>query len=266
MIAGAHATVGPAAAAPAPHAGRMEGNAEIPERIRQVARDPALASHRRDLARFSAGVFAEVGEGLAVAGNIFGGDRAAGESPWGNGSDEAVAVSVLLRIAGQLVGGAAELLDRERHYAAAALIRQLVEVEYVAWAFESRDRDGERWLRSTRKEREEFFRPARIRAAADGHFRGRDYGDHCELGGHPVPGGALLLGTDASAAGELLLADALGHAGRAWDHIVGWAARMQLHGTLVTARTPEMSQRYHEWKRVDPLAVLPPPPEAPPPS
>lgn len=244
-----------------PDGDAAEGTEEVPELIREAASDPRLVSHRRELAAYSAAVFEAVGKELTVAGQIFGGDRVSGASPWGNGSDESVAVAVLLRIGSQLIGGAADLMTSERHYAAAALIRQLVEVEYLAWAFDTRDRDGERWLRSTRSEREEFFRPAKIRHAAGGHFPGRDYGHHCELGGHPVPGGVLLLGTRAPAAGELMLADALGHAGRVWDHIVAWARRMQLHGTLVAPRTADMSRRYQEWKRADPLACLPPPPD-----
>lgn len=41
----------------------------------------------------------------------------------------------------------------------------LFEVEYLAWAIETRNRDGERWLRSAKKERETFFRPAKLRQA-----------------------------------------------------------------------------------------------------
>ena len=43
----------------------------------------------------------------------------------------------------------------------------------MAWAIETRDRDGERWLRSTKEERENFFRPAKLRQTAEGKFRGR---------------------------------------------------------------------------------------------
>jgi hypothetical protein len=39
------------------------------------------------------------------------------------------------------------------------------------------------------KIREEFFRPANLRKASEGKFRDKDYGFHCELGGHPVPTG-----------------------------------------------------------------------------
>jgi len=65
-------------------------------------------------------------------------------SPFGHGSDEAVAVSLLLRIGSELVSAAADLFSDGRHYAAAALVRQVVEIEYLAWAFETNDKEGKR--------------------------------------------------------------------------------------------------------------------------
>lgn len=238
----------------------MDEVEDTPAAIRIASADPSLASRRGDLARYAADIFDTVGQELHVAGHIIGGDRVSGASRWGHGSDEAVAASVLLRIAAQLVGGSADLFTSGRHYAGAALIRQLVEVEYLAWAFEARDRDGERWLRSNREERESFFAPRKLRAAAGGRFRSRDYGYHCELGGHPVPDGTLLLGAEAALVSQLVLADAL--AGRFWDHMVGWA-RNSMHGTLLLARAHAMAARFGEWKRSDPLAGLPPPPDPP---
>jgi hypothetical protein len=53
-------------------------------------------------------------------------------------------MSVLLRIGSQLISASAELLTEGRPYAGAALPRQIIEIEYLAWAFETRDRDVER--------------------------------------------------------------------------------------------------------------------------
>ncbi|WP_375404639.1 hypothetical protein [uncultured Sphingomonas sp.] len=165
---------------------------------------------------------------------------------------------MLLRIASQLVSASADLIMDGRAYAGSALIRQLVEIEYLAWAFETKDAEAARWLRSTREERQSFFTPAKLRKAAQGRFRGTDYGHHCELGGHPVPGSGVLLNDDASMA-QLMLSDALGHSGRIWDHIVGWA-KTNPYGDAVLRRAPEMLDRYREWKALDPLTELPPPP------
>lgn len=86
---------------------------------------------RLSLANFTAKTFLEAGEQLYFFGDVIGSDRISGSSPFGHRSDETVAVSLLLRIASQLVSASTDLFSDGRHYAAAALLRQLVEVEYL---------------------------------------------------------------------------------------------------------------------------------------
>jgi hypothetical protein len=107
-------------------------------------------------------------------------------------------------------------------------------------------------------DRENFFKPAKPRQAAQGKFRGKDYGYHCECGGHPVPGAGILLDGDIVTS-QLLLSDLLGHVGRIWDHLVGWARRNDLGGPIL-ARSGLMSKRFAAWKERDSLVGLPPPP------
>lgn len=227
--------------------------------VRAAALDADIIGVRMALARFTADTFRHVGRHLHAFGHMLGTDRREGRSPFGHGDDAAVAVSMLLRIGSQLVSASADLIADGRSYAGAALIRQMVEVEYLAWAFETNDQESARWLRSTREERQSFFTPAKLRKAADGRFRSVDYSYHCELGGHPVPGAWVLLNEDAGMP-QLMLSDCLGHAGRIWDHIVGWA-KNHMMGDTVLAQAEEMSRRYAEWKRIDPLTALPLPPD-----
>ncbi len=227
------------------------------EAMRAAATDSQVMTLRDDLARFTSQAFASAGKLLHVFGHIVGSDRVEGRSPFGHGSDETVAVSMLLRIGAELVSASTDLFADGRSYAASALLRQLVEIEYLAWAFETRDQDGERWLRSTREERQSFFTPAKLRKAADGRFRGEDYGFHCELGGHPVPRATLLLKDDRVVA-QLMLSDLLGHTGRIWDHIVAWTRANSL-GEQVHELNREMSLRYFTWRAADHLVRLPPP-------
>ena len=228
------------------------------EAILSAAKDPALVALRLGLAKFTSEEFYQVGRLLHVSGYIVGPDRAAGVSPFGYGSDEVVAISTLLRIASQLVSAGADLFSDGRTYAAAALLRQMVEIEYLAWAFETRDRDAERWLRSDKLERQDFFTPAKLRKAANGKFSGKDYGYHCELGGHPVPKGVLLLSEDSIFA-QLLLSDLLGHAREIWKHLVGWAERH--NEQCILERAIEMSRRHADWEAKDAFTNLPSLPE-----
>lgn len=238
------------------------------EAIRRAAVDPSSIAARSNFAAFAADTFKSLGEKLFVCGHILGADRRDGVSPFGHGDDAVVAVSMLLRIASELVSGCADLVNSRRHYAGASLVRQLVEVEYLAWAFEKNDEECRRWLRSTREERHSFFTPAKLRKAAGGHFRSADYSFHCELGGHPVPGSWRLL-NDAEATGQLMLSDCLGHSTHIWNHFLGWAKNCNaddkvfadiVFGNDANAKVAEMRQRNDEWKRLDMLTTLPAPP------
>jgi hypothetical protein len=143
------------------------------EAITDAATDASQIAARVELAEYASQQFAQVGTLLHLSGNIIGPDRQAGASPFGHGSDETFAVSLLLRITSQLLSASTDLFQDGRSYAAAALVRQMVEVEYLAWAFETRDHDAERWLRSNERERQDFFRPAKLRKAAGEHFEVR---------------------------------------------------------------------------------------------
>lgn len=224
----------------------------------QSATDPTQVAMRFELARSTSETFSAAGTELLTIGQGLGIDQAKGLSPEGSDSNEVVAVSLLLRIAGQLISASADLFADGRHYAAAALLRQLVEVEYLAWAFDTRDSDAERWLRSTRQEREKFFAPKKLREAANGRFRNQDYGYHCEMGGHPVPHSTILLNGDAVTC-QLLLSDLLGHAGRIWDHLLDWSANQQW-ALPIHRRRHVMYSAYAAWRKVDRLLELPPPP------
>jgi hypothetical protein len=231
----------------------------VREIVASASTDQALRALRSELAAFAAATFLEAGQNVHAIGHVLGSDRKEGLSPFGHGNDEAVGVSVLLRIAAQLISASADLLVGGRPYAGAALLRQIVEIEYLAWAFESRDGDAERWLRSDKTLREEFFRPAKLRKAAQGRFRGKDYGFHCELGGHPVPVGTVLLSDDSSYP-QLLLSDLLGHVGRIWNHFAAWGMRNDLYGLPIQRHSKEMSDRFSAWMETDPLTRLPAPP------
>src|SRR5690242_276509 len=64
----------------------------VAETIRRAAKNKALARRRHKLAHFAAQTFKNVGIELHVFGHIVGSDRARRVSPYGHGSDEAVAV------------------------------------------------------------------------------------------------------------------------------------------------------------------------------
>ncbi len=225
---------------------------------RIAALSPDQIATRMDLATTTSKIFQDVGlqlHNLEKSGET---EIEKGQSLYGQGKDGVVAVSMLLRIASELISGSADLISGGRHYAGSALIRQLVEVEYLSWAFEMNNEVSLQWLRSTHEDRKNFFTPAKLRKAAGERFRSVDYSYHCELGGHPVPGSWVLIHGDVAIA-QLMLSDCLGHSGRIWDHIVGWA-KDSPDGAAVLSKSEEMLNNYTHWKSVDVLTKLPPPP------
>jgi hypothetical protein len=225
---------------------------------RKATADKTQVAARSSLAKFTANTFAHVGDELYAVANMLGRQQTVALPRSRHSTDQISAVSLLFRIAGQLTSASADLFADGRYYAAASLVRQIVEIEYLAWAFQSRNEDAERWLRSTADERRNFFTPAKLREAANGMFRGKDYGYHCELGGHPVPGSVILFERD-SVTSQILLSDLLGHTGRIWDNLLDWSAGEEW--TLpIHSRREAMFLQYDAWKKTDDLILLPPPP------
>lgn len=233
----------------------------IKKALERERSDPNLGAMRLKTSRFVAETFDSIGTILEVSGQIVGEDRKSGVSPFKFGNDEVYGMSLILRISGQLIEASADLLTNGNAYAGAALLRQIVELEYLAWAFDNRQKDAETWLRSDKKLRQNLFRPAKLREAASNKFRGKDYGFHCELGGHPTPQAITLLANDSLTV-QFLLSDLIGHAEGIWAHFVGWAKQHEELSELfksIDARSTETGETFRVWKSSDPLISLPPP-------
>jgi hypothetical protein len=99
--------------------------------------------------------------------------------------DSARALSLVVRMGGQLASGACTLLDSGNAYAAAALARQFVEMDYLLWTFADNPQDMAGWLHASRNQLSKRFQPSTMRERSNGAFRAAEYRSHCEHGGHP---------------------------------------------------------------------------------
>jgi len=108
---------------------------ELKAAIVSAGHDEAAASCRRDLCDCMAIALEEAGKCLWLCGAVIGSDRVDGVSPFDFGSDATVGLGTVVQIAGELSAGVIALLGHGNRYSAAALLRQMVEVEYLAWAF-----------------------------------------------------------------------------------------------------------------------------------
>ncbi|SKF92888.1 Uncharacterised protein [Mycobacteroides abscessus subsp. massiliense] len=84
-----------------------------------------------------------------------------------------------------------DLASHNHTYGALALLRQLVEFEYLLWAFHQYPGSINEWALSSRETREQAWTPGAIRSRAGTEFRRIDYTAHCEMGGHPTPDGIV---------------------------------------------------------------------------
>jgi hypothetical protein len=180
------------------------------------------------------GAFSAYGHELYYFGSFLGPDRVKGRTHRGYGDDRVVAFGALLEIAGELGGGATALLDESRLYAAAALLRQLVEVEYLLWAFSANEEVARDWLQSDRDTLLKFFSPATIRGRSNGEFRASEYQFHCNFGGHPSPDSTRLLVPHGHCLpAGVIWADLANHLQRIWDRSTAVWQKLHSAGALV---------------------------------
>ena len=173
-------------------------------------------------------------------------------------NDEAVsAMGVLLEMAGELGSAATRMLSGNEHYAGAALVRQIVEIEYLTWTFKEGHESVAAWLNSSHEQRMKVFSPKQLRANSKGRFLFKDYQDHCEQGGHPVPRGISLLRGRNVGSAQLILVDLLLHCWRTWDQFKIWLMNLDKTGEIGFPKAGlEISHRLNEWGKRDPIYKL----------
>ncbi|RIS83619.1 hypothetical protein [Mycobacteroides abscessus] len=155
-------------------------------------------------------------------------------------------------IGGELLASIAYLAGARWAYASAALVRQLVEVEYLAWAVTNAPEDAWEWLKSDRETRLQRWQPGKIRQRSDGRFPNSDYHAHCEAGGHPIPGPAMNILDHRDQWVELSLYEAALHGTATWHYLlraaddVSLVAAVESHHCLI-------DEAYEAWRRVETL-------------
>ena len=236
----------------------MEDPALIRRLLVDAEADPIAGELRQGVCRILAQVFSESGAHLWVGGYIIGPDRKEEHSPFGFGSDSTVGLATVAQVAGQLAAGTAQLLDSDNRYAACALLRQIVEVEYLAWAFAEDEEEAAAWLRATRENRLRMWQPKHLRDRSDGRFRAGDYGRHCEVGGHPTPeAGVLLPDHGDQVPSALWWIELATHGLSAWEYLLvgaehaGYGA--ELTGVAERHHLPEAAA---SWRESDRMAMI----------
>ncbi|MGH3129193.1 MAG: hypothetical protein ACRDNX_00060 [Gaiellaceae bacterium] len=224
------------------------------DRLAAAANDRNAQESREHVCEALIRAFRDAGQLLWVGGYLFGPDRAAGVSPFQYGSDATVALGTVCRIASELIEGASVLLRADNLYAASALLRQIVEVEYLAWAFSEDEEEAAAWLRSSHEDRMKLWQPRHIRDRSAGRFRGSDYREHCERGGHPTPKArALLREGSAREWVPLWWFDLTQHGVSAWQYARAAFEKVQWGGNMPGQLDQDVDTAVDQWKAADRL-------------
>lgn len=227
------------------------------EELRAELHDPAATAERRAVVGWVGQALTDSGDLLFASGHLIGPDRASGKSPFGHGDDREVGVAVAAQIGSELVLGGARLTDADQLYAAMALVRQLVEIEYLLWVFGSQAAEADAWLRSSHEERLRMWMPRHLRAKSGGKFGTADYQNQCNRGGHPTPEARYLLyGHAVRLPAEAVWVELAQHGVGCWDHFVTAVSELEALASLGSAileraSTQELHRSRRLWEAAD---------------
>lgn len=154
-------------------------------------------------------------------------------------------------IGGELLASTAYLALGRWAYASAALVRQLVEVEYLAWAVTNDPDDAWEWLKSDRQTRLQRWQPGMIRQRSQGRFPNTDYHAHCEAGGHPVPEPAMSILDHRDQWVEISMYEAAVHGMATWHYLVRAAGDAPVKAAESHHRL--IDEAYDVWRRTETL-------------
>lgn len=170
---------------------------------------------------------------------------------FGQAFSEFRAVSTVACMAAELAEAAVDMAKKSRYYAMAAVIRQLIECEYLLTLFNDDLEHARRWRESTPDEVRRSFTPQTMRKLTG--FADEEYWKHCSTGGHPAPKGARLLEKLDPArqswpysAAELLIDLGL-HLHRIWKALD--AVLVKHHARYGQVRADERRQAEEVWSR-----------------
>jgi hypothetical protein len=227
--------------------GRGPGNrGELREQFERLLASPAAHETRVAYCTLASEMLAVIGHRAWVVGSL---QRDAGAQALGD----------VLQMAGELGEGTVLLLDADRKYAGAALVRQIVECEYLVWLFAAEPEEARNWRTGSPEAGGTSFAPGAMRKRSDGRFRAEEYASHCERGGHPREAGAFLLsGHNDSrqlAEGRWQWLDLAQHLERLWSSVPLALESHHVQDALDPPHSAALQKARERWWANDALAA-----------
>jgi hypothetical protein len=226
----------------------------------EAIEDTQAQAAREELSRLVNNALNDYGLKLFAAGNAIGGGPSKAQDPdLKDLLERLIGLSCVIQTAGELGTASTSLLETRQFYASFALVRQMVECEYLCWAFSQDLDDARKWLNTTRAERLRFWSPARMRERSGDEFRAKDYAVHCELGGHPTPRAFILLKNSRTMHVNSIWLELTVHLANVWSHTT-----RAIPGTVMPlldrkpgpyGRARDVTAAVNEWLSSDPALV-----------
>ncbi|MHA6883733.1 hypothetical protein [Ralstonia pseudosolanacearum] len=168
------------------------------------------------------------------------------------------AAALLVHLASELSSGISILLRAQREYPAGALLRQLIEVEYLAFQAYIDPSQLEVWYDADAVSLRRQFTPQAMRKASGGVFHDQEYWHHCELGGHPHPRARILLRKYASSLSPdaFLLPDSVQHVRRLWTSIRLLMPQLDGGDGCLDRHAKGLTSTLENWQRIEHPSIL----------
>ena len=169
-----------------------------------------------------------------------------------------LAVALLTRLGSELSGGIFLLAKQSLAYSAGALLRQLVEVEYLMFIGYADPMNLERWYGADAKELRRKFTPQRMRESSGGLFQDQEYWFHCEIGGHPHPMSRLLLPAYNPLVPPIaiLLPDAVHHVRRLWTSVKLLLPKLSVGEIALEEGGQKLLDAIDHWEKLENPLIL----------
>jgi hypothetical protein len=183
-------------------------NNEVSDIFDSALVDPDILSARLNVLDTGAKILGELGSHAFIHGLLVGGK-------------EISAFSILSGLAADISASFATLMRSGNEYSAAALLRQLVEFEYLFFiAYQDKSELG-KWLAADGDTLRKQFTPQKMRKKSNGIFSDQEYWTHCDMGGHPNPKARAFLAGESKNMKMVafLLPDGVHHFRRLWTSV-----------------------------------------------
>jgi hypothetical protein len=193
-------------------------------------------------------------------------ELAARVSAYGLAEGARKALGSVAQMGAELAAGACLLFNANRWYSGAALVRQLIEVEYLLYLFATDVNEADQWLKASEEQVRAMFSPGNMRKRTNNRFDANEYSLHCKYGGHPRFAGSvflreqqLLVQSDSIDSRNpfdpaVLWVDLAQHVERMWNHYVV-AVTLISPSNVYPERFDKVNARIAAWHAAD---VVPP--------